>query len=146
VLLPDVVVSCTGGRGDGHATRVGRGVWVGVDVGVFVGALVGVFVGAEVGVGVLVLGGATVFSPRAAAALIRPQAYEVPVPEMWSDELLIFSTTDAAVALVFCDRIRAASPATCGVAIEVPLNDAYSPVRTVEMMPEPGAATSTPVP
>jgi hypothetical protein len=41
----------------------------------------------------------------------------------------------------FAESIRAATPATCGLAIEVPLNDAYVSFQTVDRMSTPGATT-----
>src|SRR5262245_59330438 len=43
-------------------------------------------------------------------------------------------------------RTRAANPATCGAAIDVPDFDTTPPPLAVEMIPLPGAATSTQVP
>jgi hypothetical protein len=41
------------------------------------------------------------------------------------------------------ESTSAAAPATCGVAIEVPLKVAKPPLRTVEKMAVPGAPMST---
>jgi len=38
---------------------------------------------------------------------------------------------------------NAAAPVTCGVAIDVPLNDAYVPLGVVDQIPLPGAPRST---
>jgi hypothetical protein len=48
-----------------------------------------------------------------------------------------------AAALLWMSHSRAAAPATCGAAIEVPENPMYPPPRLVEMMSTPGAAIST---
>ena len=46
----------------------------------------------------------------------------------------------------FDSRISAATPATCGDAIDVPLQDCVPPPMIVEVIPDPGAKMSVQVP
>src|ERR687886_2762978 len=82
---------------------------------------VGVLIGVGDGVGVLVaVGDGTVLvAVTARYALMRPQVQEVPVPLILSAVLQIRSRICALVSP--CEASSPASPATCGVAIEVPL-------------------------
>src|SRR5690606_35583742 len=50
------------------------------------------------------------------------------------------------VAFLFFDRYRAASPLTCGAAMEVPVRDVRPPPGQVEYTPYPGALMSTHLP
>ena len=104
------------------AVIVGVSVGVPVDVGsaVLVNMAVATTVGVIVGVGVGVLGGRT----TAAAASTRPYCQYVPVPSIvLSAVAIILSITFTLVALVSHDvaHKRAATPDTCGAAIDVPV-------------------------
>lgn len=124
------------GLGAGVGVGVGVGEGVGVGLGVHLG--VGVAVGVGDGVGV---GPAPVHS-TALRALIRPRAKGLPVTGS-----VLFSMQARTAELLAClVHTRAASPATCGLAIEVPLQDWYPPPGTVLRMLTPGAPTSTQVP
>ena len=61
--------------------------------------------------------------------------------------LRMASLIAAAVAVGLLAAYNAAPPVTCGVAIDVPLYEAYADVRllpgTVDMIPDPGAPIST---
>ena len=84
-------------------------------------------------------------APTAAAASTRPPDAETSARrESATDVSMSRSLTATAVRLGSTERMRAAIPATCGVAIDVPLIEEYPPPRTVERIPDPGAATSTP--
>src|SRR5436190_495167 len=73
---------------------------------------------------------------------MRPYAQDVPVPGIASAVLVIRPTTAAFVRGPEA-RTGAASPETCGAAIDVPLRVSYPPTKSVERMSTPGAATST---
>jgi hypothetical protein len=93
-----------------------------------------------------------------------PDALTIPTPHVFDDTasqtpsanpvardaVLIRASTCAGVNDDRSDTSNAATPATCGAAILVPLYDAYdgdtgdiSPESTVDTTPNPGAATST---
>src|SRR5688500_12712064 len=89
---------------------------------------------------------------RLLKALIRPCAQYVSVPGLISPPLSIRSRTQVLVEQRPEDQMRPATPATWGVAIEVPLIVPYFTPRfqirllwsgAVERMEAPGAATST---
>jgi hypothetical protein len=145
------------------AVRVGVEGGVAVEVGI--GPEVGVGVAAETKVAVEVAvgdGSNEDDPPTAAAALIRPCAVKflksVPVPLVRSAVLSIrFRTQPLSLGLQrLVDQMSPAKPATCGVAMDVPLREAYPPVPdpqravltfgAVDRISAPGAATSTQLP
>ena len=117
VTTREVLVAAVGSGPGALAPILDMVAGVGVNVGT------GVEVAGGTEVAVEVAGGGVVPPLSAAAALIRPQAQLVPVPLIGSAVVRIRSTTDWAVAPVFCDQIRPARAATCGEAIDVPLNE-----------------------
>src|SRR5215212_1149635 len=112
----------------------GRGKHPPADVGVRVG--LGVEVGVEVGVGV----NFCVELPTAAAASRRPYVQRLPVPLMRVAVLVMRSTTACGLVPYSVAQTNAATPATCGVAGDVPLTVRYPPSKSVERMSTPGAA------
>ena len=91
-------------------------------------------------------GAAGTDAPTAAAASTRPPEPEtVDSASIQVDESIRRSFTWSAVSSGATERMRAATPTTWGVAIEVPLKEAYPPPTTEERIAEPGAATSTPI-
>ena len=103
--------------GVGVLIAVGDGTGALVDVGE--GAAVLVAVGDGVEVRVAVGDGAVLVAVTALYALMRPQLQELPVPLILSAVLQIRSRICALVNP--WEDNSPASPATCGVAIEVPL-------------------------
>src|SRR5690348_3015543 len=87
VELVAVVEIWSGGRGDGQVIRVGGVTGIGLPVGDGLGDGLGT-------------GSGEVPAPRAAAALIRPQAQDVPVPAIGSAVVRMRSTTACAVVAV----------------------------------------------
>ena len=120
---------------------VGDGVTVGVGVIVAVGVAVGVLVGigetvpVETGVGV---GDGVVTWHMAEAASTAPVALAIELVESFDSREELF-TPLARISPLSCGIVsfgqaeyaRAARPATCGAAIEVPESDTYAPLRTV---------------
>src|SRR5437867_1083151 len=103
-----------GGSGAGvGAPDTGRGAPDGRGAGLGAGVTAGT---AGPGRGAGFDGGVTAF-----AALIRPYCQFVPVPGTASAVVSMRSITACALVPQLVDQIRPASPATCGVAIEVPL-------------------------
>jgi hypothetical protein len=90
---------------------------VGLGVAVDVGEAAGVAVAPGVAVGV----GEDVVAPTAAAAFTRPFAQSVPVPLIRSAVDMIRSTTALFEVPYTVAQTRAATPLTCGVAIDVPV-------------------------
>src|ERR687885_1505278 len=117
--VPDVGVGVliAVGDGTGALVDVGDGAAVLANVGEGAGALVAVGDGA--GVRVAVGDGAVLVAVTARYALMRPQLQELPVPLILSAVLQIRSRICALVNP--WEASSPASPATCGVAIEVPL-------------------------
>src|SRR6267143_2997939 len=72
----------------------------------------------------------------------------MPLKRLRVATLTISFRTVAGLAVALPWRNRAATPATCGVAIDVPLSVAVavSLVRHADKMPEPGAKISTTLP
>ena len=87
------------------------------------------------------MGGA--LPPTARAALTRPYRVVVPVPMIESVVWVRRSTTACALVPYPVDQIKAASPDTKGVAIEVPLFDPYEPSFVVDRIDDPGAESVT---
>src|SRR6185503_4778777 len=94
----------------------------------------------------------TVVPPPPPPKSEKRRRFGEPVPGLPTTPVVALPTiaaaTVAALWLPNCERYRAATPATCGVAIDVPLIVlvAVSLVFHVEVMLEPGAKTSTQVP
>ena len=98
---------------------VGVGCGVGVEVGRGVGETVGIAVVKGVGVGVG-KGVVSSLQSKAAQASILPKFHKVPVPEIFFAESSIFSLIWPFVQSGFSEATKAASPVTCGDAIDVP--------------------------
>src|SRR5262245_24412291 len=73
----------------------------------------------------------------------RPPVTVLPASEAIGLTLFMRFAFRAAVFRLHLESTSAAAPATCGVAIEVPLKLAKPPLRTVETMAVPGAPRST---
>src|SRR4051794_4160735 len=73
----------------------------------------------------------------------KPKLGSRPAAPLSSTDASSLERTCAAVKPGFLPQISAATPATCGVAIDVPENETYPPPRLVERMFTPGAAIST---
>ena len=119
----------------GNGVGVGVGVIVGVGVGV--GVLVGVGVGDPFGSGVA-MGVGVVATHRAAAPKTAPAALAIePVESLAASGVLftplarIVALSCAIVSLGHAECASAASPVTCGAAMEVPEREPYVPFRRV---------------
>jgi hypothetical protein len=94
----------------------------------------------------------TVVPPPPPPKSEKRRRFGEPVPGLPTTPVVALPTIPAATAAALWlpnwERYRAATPATCGVAIDVPLMVlvAVSLVFHVEVMLEPGAKTSTQVP
>ena len=93
-------------------------------------------------IGAVVSGGS---HASASGGWIRPwpKTLSRPAAPRSSAVALIAVSTSASVNSGWTDRIRAARPATCGVAMLVPLIAQYVLFLYVEAIETPGAATST---
>src|SRR5258708_3567494 len=74
----------------------------------------------------------------------RPPVARIPVNAARVSTVLNIVFLSCEVLREHWERTSAAAPATCGVAIEVPLRDAYPPWY-VDTIPTPGAARATDV-
>src|SRR4051794_34641027 len=116
-----------GGTATG-AGAAGAGVLTGTGAGLAVAtgaAVVGAGVGDGVGVGVAIASAGTgpVIAPTAASAFRRPPVTDVPFRAgLTSTEDSSAHLSWALLAPGCAESARAAAPATCGVAIEVPLS------------------------
>jgi hypothetical protein len=123
--------------------REGIAVLVGVPLvtGVRCGVGAGVRDGAEVGVGVDMSCRASVTAAKASA---RPPDTVSPARSGSGSALRrMIDLMSRSFSAGFTESIRAAMPATCGDAIEVPLARMYWPLRVVLRISSPGAPMST---
>src|SRR5258707_15711049 len=79
------------------------------------------------------------------AAFSRPPVATIPVSEGRASTLFKIDALNCAVFKAHVESTNIAAPATCGVAIDVPLMPPYAWQRMVEPMLLPGAARSTEV-
>src|ERR1700681_4153800 len=79
----------------------------------------------------------------ARSAFNRPLVWTLPETEGITSTALRIADLSCVVFREQPERTSAAAPATCGVAIDVPLRDPYRPPGHVDTIATPGAARST---